>query len=164
MAEFARRSARVILLDRSDRLLLVRSALTPGQPDSRYAWFTPGGGVEDGEDLAGAAARELHEETGLRVAPNDLRLVAFTTGTADLGWANGLFRDDFFLCRVVKHDVDTAGQTDFERQHYAGHRWWTHADLLATKEIVYPNDLAALLADLIADRMPATPIALPWHH
>jgi 8-oxo-dGTP pyrophosphatase MutT (NUDIX family) len=92
MTGFAGRSARVILLDASDRLLLVRSATTHGQPD---AWFTPGGGVEDGEDLASAAARELQEETGLAVDPQDLRLVAYTTGTANLRWANGLFRDDF---------------------------------------------------------------------
>jgi hypothetical protein len=107
---------------------------------------------------------KLAEETGLRVTPYDLRLVAYTAGTADLGWANGLFRDDFFLCRVSTHDVNTAGQTDCERQHYAGHRWWTHSDLAATDEIVYPNNLAALVADLISGRMPATPIALPWHH
>lgn len=157
MTEFARRTARVILLDGSDRLLLIRSAVARG-----YAWFTPGGGVDDGEDLAEAAVRELQEETGLRVAAADLHPVAYTTGTAELGWAKGLFRDDFFLYRVVRHDVDTSGQTDFERRHYAGHRWWTHGDLLATGDIVYPNGLAALVADLIVGRIPETPTALPW--
>ena len=149
------------MLDASDRLLLVRSATTQGQPD---AWFTPGGGVEDGEDLASAAARELQEETGLAVNPRDLRLVAYTTGTADLGWASGLFRDDFFVCRVASHEVDTAGMTEFERQLYAGHHWWTQAELAATRETVYPNDLADLVADLVAGRVPETPRALPWHH
>ncbi len=42
MTEFARRSARVILLDAADRLLLIRSAAAPDQPGSDYAWFTPG--------------------------------------------------------------------------------------------------------------------------
>jgi 8-oxo-dGTP pyrophosphatase MutT (NUDIX family) len=164
VAEFARRSARVILLDGSDRLLLLRWDRAPGRPDNRFVWITPGGGVEDGEDLDVAAARELREETGLAVTPHDLRLVAFTTGTADLGWANGLFRDDFFLCRITRHDVDTAGQTDLERRHNSGYRWWTHADLVTTDETILPNHLAAVVAELIANRIPQTPIALPWHH
>ncbi len=39
------------------------------------AWTIPGGKVEVGERLDEAAARELHEETGLEVTPEDLRLV-----------------------------------------------------------------------------------------
>lgn len=164
MAEFARRSARVILLDGSDRLLLLRWDRAHGRPDNRFVWITPGGGVEDGEDLDVAAARELREETGLSVTPRDLRLVAFTTGTADLGWINGLLRDDFFLCRVARHDVDTAGQTDLERRHVLEYRWWTYADLVSTGETILPINLAAVVAELIANRIPQTPIALPWHH
>ena len=155
MAEFVRRSARVLLLDASDRLLLVQSG---------HAWFAPGGGVEEGEKLADAAARELREEIGLTAAPADLYPVACTTGRADLGWASGLFRDDFFLHRVTSHQVDPAGLTEFERQHYRGYHWWTHAELAATRETIYPAGLAALVADLIAGRLPASPIALPWHH
>lgn len=155
MTKFTRRSARVLLLDASDRLLLVQSG---------GAWLVPGGGVEDGEGLAEAAARELREETGLTVTPAELYPVAYTTGRADLGWASGLFRDDFFLHRVTSHQVDPAGLNESERRYYGGHRWWTQADLAATRETVYPANLAALVADLIAGRLPATPIALPWHH
>lgn len=164
MNQFARRSARVLLVDAADRVLLIRSALSLRDADMGYAWFTPGGGVEDGEDLTQAAARELLEETGLAVPPGELRLVAYTAGYADLGWATGEFRDDFFLCRVDRHEVSTAGLLDYEQKAYGGHRWWTHAELAATDETIFPNNLAALLADLLAGRLPETPVALPWHH
>jgi 8-oxo-dGTP pyrophosphatase MutT (NUDIX family) len=62
MTEFTRRSACVLLFDASDRLLLVQSG---------DAWLVPGGGVEEGEGLAEAAARELREETGLTVTPTN---------------------------------------------------------------------------------------------
>ena len=164
MSEFARRSARVIVLDAADRLLLIRSAAEPDHVASGYAWFTPGGGVEAGEELAAAAARELLEETGLRADPADLRTVAFTAGRADLGWASGLFRDDFFLHCVHSHRVDPAGMLEYERRSYGGHHWWTQAELAATTEVIIPAGMVTLVADLIAGRLPATPVALPWPH
>jgi 8-oxo-dGTP pyrophosphatase MutT (NUDIX family) len=123
MSAYVRHSARVLLIDAADRLLLIRSLLVAGQPDRGHAWFTPGGGIEPGEDLTEAAARELHEEIGLYADPADFRHVAYTTGYADLGWAKGLFRDDFLLHRISSHEVDVTGQTDLERSHYAGHHW-----------------------------------------
>jgi 8-oxo-dGTP diphosphatase len=38
-----------------------------------WAWTTPGGGREPDEPSAAAAARELHEETGLRAACRPVR-------------------------------------------------------------------------------------------
>lgn len=164
MSEFTRRTGRVLVLDATDRLLLIRLARVPGQPEHGYEWFTPGGGVEAGEDVAVTAARELQEETGIRASPDELVPVAYTTGQAELGWASGLFRDDFFLHRVVAHQVNSAGLNDFERTYCVGHRWWTQAELAGSSETIYPANLAALVADLIAGRVPASPVALPWHH
>jgi 8-oxo-dGTP pyrophosphatase MutT (NUDIX family) len=159
---YARRTARVLIVDAADRLLLVCSARIPDQPECGHAWFIPGGGVEPGEDLAAAAVRELREETGLVAAPADLRLVAYTAGRADPGPASGLLRDDFFLHRVASHQVDTTALTEFERLHFVGHRWWTHQELSETNETVYPHGLASLLAELVGGQIPVEPAQLPW--
>ncbi len=162
---YRRESARVLLIDELDRLLLLKFHVDPDAPESGHGWCTPGGGVEDGETLAEAAARELREETGLSVEPEALRsAVAETSGYADVGWAEGIFRDVFFRLRVTGHQVDVSGQEANERKYHAGYRWWSVTDLAATGETVYPLGLAGLAAELVAGRVPTDPVQLPWHH
>ena len=55
-------SARVAVVDDSSVLLVQM-----GFGDAEGAWVLPGGHAEAGESLPTTAARELHEETGLRV-------------------------------------------------------------------------------------------------
>lgn len=160
-----RRSARILLVDTDDRILLFRFARRPTETPGDY-WITPGGGVHEAEPLARAAARELREETGLVVTPADIGTpVAVTGGYADIpGWLSGEFRDVFFFCRTAPYDIDTAAMETFERGAVRGHRWWTLDELSATSETIYPLGLAALLPELIAGRLPAEPVTLPWHH
>ncbi|GID27103.1 NUDIX hydrolase [Paractinoplanes brasiliensis] len=168
MPRYARRSARVLVIDSADRVLLLRLA---SRSQQEHAWYTPGGGVKWWERLQSAAARELHEEVGLAVRPRELRAVAFTSGHAELPFAKGLFRDDFFVHRVDRHEVDTSRHTAFERRTYTGFRWWLAGELATTDETVYPFRLADLLTDLVAGRETglvsaggAGLVELPWHH
>lgn len=58
-----------------DRLLWVQRAIEP----QRGSWAIPGGFMELEETLAQAAARELHEEAGILLEPEQLNL--YMTGT-----------------------------------------------------------------------------------
>ena len=164
---YRRRSARVLLVDGGGRVLLLRALLHRGDPARGHVWVTPGGGVEDGEALDVAASRELLEEVGVEVPPASLGTpVAYVGGYAELSWATGVFRDDFFYHRLGGGEVpiDVSGMEDRERGTHAGHRWWTVGELESTTETVLPLRLGPLLTDLLAGRVPAEPVELPWHH
>lgn len=65
---------RVLILNEDKEVLLVRSWLGHQQ------WTLPGGGIKRLETPVEAAAREVHEETGLRVAQDHLHeLGVFTS-------------------------------------------------------------------------------------
>lgn len=57
---------RVLITNEAKEVLLVRSWL------GHQKWSLPGGGIKSTETPAEAAAREVHEETGLRIAHDQL--------------------------------------------------------------------------------------------
>ncbi|MEV4492733.1 NUDIX domain-containing protein [Micromonospora coxensis] len=144
-----RRAARVLLVDAGGRTLLF-SGRDPARPDHRY-WFTPGGGLDPGETPAEGAARELAEETGLRLDPAELG-DPVGSETVEFPFDGVWYRQEqeFFLVRVASWEVDTAGFDAIERASVVGHRWWTPDELAATDERYYPPDLPALLTRALA--------------
>ncbi|MFV2017078.1 NUDIX hydrolase [Micromonospora sp. LOL_023] len=140
----ARRAARVLLIDSADRVLLLHGH-DPGRPDHRY-WFTPGGGLRPGEEFAAGAARELAEETGLRVSAAELGQSVWQE-IVEFPFAGHRYRQEqqFFLLRVVDWQVDTSGFDEIERRTIDAHRWWTRGELAVTPQRIYPPDLPVLL-------------------
>ena len=151
-----RPAARVVLLDRSARILMV-NAEDPLDPFKQAWWEIPGGGVGRGEDSAAAAARELYEETGI----TDVEMgpviwtqrVQFTFG--------GYYFDSDERIHVAWCDGGEYRPQHLEaleRAAFLGARWWDVDELLDSEEPVLPTLLREHLAPIVAGDLPVEPI------
>ena len=139
-----RPTARVLLFDPDNRILLMKGRL-PSAPDAAGAWFTIGGGIEPGETLYEAAAREVVEETGFTdVVLGEIAWCGEVT-LLDRKQRPVLFKDTFILARSQGGEVSREAWQDLELEFVDDIRWWTLDDLEATSEAVWPHDLAARL-------------------
>jgi 8-oxo-dGTP pyrophosphatase MutT (NUDIX family) len=151
-----RLAARVVVLDEADRVLLFRTV----HPNTGLVfWFTPGGGIEDGEDAREAAVRELREETGLRdiaLGPEIWRRQhVFRWRDAHLDQ-----RESFFVARVEHFTPDLSGTTGAERDDLAEWRWWPLDALQASGEATGPSELVSLVRALLTDGPPPAPVTI----
>ncbi|GAA3725968.1 NUDIX hydrolase [Plantactinospora mayteni] len=139
-----RQAARVLLVDADGRVLLFRG-WDPARPERRY-WFTPGGGLDPDETPAAGAARELAEETGLRLPPAEFG-EPIRQEVTEFSFGGQWYRQEqqFFLVRVTAFAVDTAGFDAEERDTIDIHHWWSIDELERTTERFYPTDLPELL-------------------
>ncbi|MGI5144846.1 NUDIX hydrolase [Plantactinospora sp. CA-294935] len=139
-----RQAARVLLVDADGRVLLFHG-WDPARPVHRY-WFTPGGGLDPDETPAVGAARELAEETGLRLRPAEFG-EPVRREIAEFSFGGQWYRQEqhFFLVRVAAWAVDTAGFDAVEQETIDTHRWWSIDELDRTTERFYPTDLPELL-------------------
>jgi 8-oxo-dGTP pyrophosphatase MutT (NUDIX family) len=137
-----RRTARAILMDPDDQVLLFEFHLPAGfiSDAPRIFWATPGGAIEEGEDVIAALRRELDEETGIQgydVGPelfhgsNELTIKGVPTRTLER----------FFLVRSPVSSLGATAWTDVEKLVMRRHKWWPISELKLTTETVFPPRL-----------------------
>jgi 8-oxo-dGTP pyrophosphatase MutT (NUDIX family) len=147
-----RTSARVLLVTLNLDVLLI-SSLDPGDPDRPRHWFAVGGGIEDGESLEEAAVREVLEETGHRIATVGEPLLT-RHASYDFEGEHYEQEETIFVAWVERFEPSTEHWTAVERRADARHKWWSINELTHTDEVVWPENLAALIRSL---NVPAKP-------
>lgn len=141
-------TGRLLPIDEQDRVLLLHGC-DPARRDQPF-WFTVGGGVDEGETTAEAAAREAYEETGLVVDPAGLgppmwrAHARFSFDGRQISQVN-----DFYVVRVPCFEASFAGLEELEQDCLDGHAWWSATELRATREPYVPVELPDRL-DLIS--------------
>jgi len=126
-------TADVVVLAGADEVLRIL-LIQRGNPPFAGSWALPGGFVEEGEQVAEAAPRELAEETGLRVDAGALELLGVydTPGRDPRGWTVSVV----YVARVPGESA-VAGADD------AGDARWFAVEALP--ELAF--DHALILAD-----------------
>ena len=159
-----RQSARVVLLDEHDRVLLVKlhdtTIVNPSHPIPDTFWVTIGGALEPGETFEDAVRREVFEEAGLR----EFALGPWLWERAGLvNWGGEMIRayERYYLGRARTTGVVFDHLLPQERGVFRAFRWWSVEELreASATETFLPPGLPHLLADVL-NGLPVLPVLL----
>jgi 8-oxo-dGTP pyrophosphatase MutT (NUDIX family) len=140
-----RPSARLLILDPQDRLLLFRYVFREGALAGEDYWGTPGGALEDGETFEQAAIRELREETGITVARVDPHIAEREFVLRIPSGEDVMAQERYFVIQVGEVGLSRSGLLPDEVGIIAEHKWWTREEIEKKEVQIWPEDLLAML-------------------
>lgn len=115
--------ARVLPVNAAGEVLLLHG-WDPAVPEEPY-WFSIGGAADGEESLVDAAVREMLEETGIVVQPDEL-VGPVARHDAEFDWGVWrLVQDQTFYALAMEHtEVSFAGLEPMERTSIDAAAWW----------------------------------------
>ncbi len=138
-----RPAARILLLDRDDRILLFRFDPTIGHPSgARLAAPSIPARI-----MRRRRRRELFEETGIEAdsgAEVARRLIEFVT----LEGVPVKADERYFLVRTDAAEIASHGHTELERRVMRSWRWFDRSEIAGWPEKIWPEDLIEMLESL----------------
>lgn len=151
-----RQAARVVVLDRYQRVFLIKS-IDPGDPSKESWWEIPGGGMDPGETSADAALRELREEGGIheaRIGP------VVWTQRVQFTFAGLRFDQDelIHVAWTEQSELAATRREALEALAFQESRWWSLEEVVAAPSPFLPGPLPLLLPDLVAGNLPDPPL------
>ncbi|HEX7746914.1 MAG TPA: NUDIX domain-containing protein [Micromonosporaceae bacterium] len=143
---------RAVVLDQGDHILLFHTR-DPTYPELGTWWELPGGGIDPGETYRDAVIRELAEETGLVIAPEQVGAPTWRRrATFRYRGARRVNNEVIVPVRlsVAGPPVVGDGRVGFEDEDYFDYRWLPAADVQLSTDRFYPGRLPALLGAFLA--------------
>lgn len=144
MEPLKRQAARVVVVDPTQRVLLVQYVRANGQ---RF-WATPGGGLRDGETFEQAARREIKEEVGLKAS----QLEPSWRGVSTYLFGGRVVHqeEEFFLLRLEVSELPPGLEDARMQEGIIAVRWWSMEELSAADEPIFPENLETELKRILA--------------
>ena len=143
---------RAVVLDAHNRVLLFHTR-DPCYPELDTWWELPGGGIEPGETYREAIVRELAEETGIAIAPDQVGAPAWRRrATFRYRGERRVNNEVIVMVRLpgAGPPVDGAARVGFEDEDYFDFRWCPVTEILRSTDRFYPGRLPELLGSFLA--------------
>src|SRR5262245_5383356 len=117
---------RAVVVDANERVLLFHTH-DPHYPELGTWWELPGGGIHPGETHLDAIIRELAEEAGFAVTPDQVGPATWRRRATFKYRGKRLINNEVVVrvgLAAAEPAVDGSARVDFEDEDYFDFRWW----------------------------------------